>query len=106
MKIQYRENCLSPKDFIRLRIAVGRVAIPLPQAEAALRTGLFSVTAFCEGKAVGMGRLWEMEPCTGTFRTWRYFRNIRDAGSEKQPGLHLNHPWTPAGGCKAGTDRV
>ena len=56
MKIQYRENCLSPEDFIRLRIAVGRVAIPLPQAEAALRTGLFSVTAFCEGKAVGMGR--------------------------------------------------
>ena len=36
---------------------VGRVAIPLPQAEAALRTGLFRVTAFCEGKAVGMGRL-------------------------------------------------
>ena len=57
MEIQYRENCLSPQDFIRLRIAVGRVAIPLPQAEAALRTGLFSVTAFCEGKAVGMGRL-------------------------------------------------
>ena len=57
MEIQYRENCLSPQDFIRLRIAVGRVAIPLPQAEAALRTGLFRVTAFCEGKAVGMGRL-------------------------------------------------
>ena len=57
MEIQYRENCLSPEDFIRLRIAVGRVAIPLPQAEAALRTGLFRVTAFCEGKAVGMGRL-------------------------------------------------
>ena len=57
MEIQYRENCLSPQDFIRLRIAVGRVAIPLPQAEAALRTELFRVTAFCEGKAVGMGRL-------------------------------------------------
>lgn len=36
---------------------VGRVAILLPQAEAALRTGLFRVTAFCEGKAVEMGRL-------------------------------------------------
>ena len=57
MEIEYRENCLSPEDFIRLRIAVGRVATPLPQAEAALRAGLYNVTAFCEGKAVGMGRL-------------------------------------------------
>ena len=39
MDIEYRENCLSPEDFIRLRIAVGRVATPLPQAEAALREG-------------------------------------------------------------------
>lgn len=57
MEIPYRENGLSPQDFIRLRITVGRVATPLPQAEAALRTGLFRVIAFCEGKAVGMGRL-------------------------------------------------
>lgn len=57
MEIEYRENCLSPEDFIRLRIAVGRVATPLPQAEAALRAGLYNVTAFCVGKAIGMGRL-------------------------------------------------
>lgn len=57
MGIQYRENCLSSEDFIRLRIAVGRVATPPQQAEAALRAGLYNVTAFCDGKAVGMGRL-------------------------------------------------
>ena len=41
MDIEYRENCLSPEDFIRLRIAVGRVATPLPQAETALQAGLY-----------------------------------------------------------------
>lgn len=57
MDIEYRENCLSPENFIRLRIAVGRVATPLPQAETALQASLYNVTAFCEEKAVGMGRL-------------------------------------------------
>ena len=46
MDIEYRENCLSPEDFIRLRIAVGRVATPLPQAEAALRAGLYEKLGF------------------------------------------------------------
>ena len=46
MDIEYRENCLSPEDFIRLRITVGRVATPLPQAEAALRAGLYEKLGF------------------------------------------------------------
>lgn len=57
MELQYRENSLSAEDFIRLRVEVGRVCIPLPQAEAALRSGLYNVTAFYGEKAVGMGRL-------------------------------------------------
>ena len=57
MNIQYKENVLTPEDFIRLRIAVGRTATPQMQAEAALRTGLYNITAFCEGTAVAMGRL-------------------------------------------------
>ena len=57
VNIQYKENVLTPEDFIRLRIAVGRTATPPAQAEAALRTGLYDITAFCEGTAVAMGRL-------------------------------------------------
>ena len=57
MNIQYKENVLTPEDFIRLRIAVGRTATPQMQAKAALRTGLYDITAFCEGTAVAMGRL-------------------------------------------------
>ena len=57
MEIQYLENSLSPQDFIRLRIAVGRAATPPLLAEAALRTGLYHITACCDGKTVGMGRL-------------------------------------------------
>lgn len=106
MKIQYRENCLSPEDFIRLRIAVGRVAIPLPQAEAALRTGLFSVTAFCEGKAVGMGRFVGDGAMYWYIQDMAVLPEYQGRGIEKQPGLHLSHPRTPADGCKAGTDRV
>ena len=57
MNIQYKENVLTPEDFIRLRIAVGRTATPQMQAKAALRTGLYDIIAFCEGTAVAMGRL-------------------------------------------------
>ena len=52
MDIEYRENCLSPEDFIRLRIAVGRVSIPLPQAEAALRAGLYENWDLKQGRMI------------------------------------------------------
>ena len=58
-KVQYElvDNVLSAEDFIRLKVATGFIDRPLQQVERALKNGLFNVSAVCDGKVVGMGRL-------------------------------------------------
>lgn len=51
------DNVLKAEDFIRLKVATGFIERPLQQVEAALKNGLFNVSAICDGKVVGMGRL-------------------------------------------------
>lgn len=51
------DNVLKAEDFIRLKVATGFIERPLPQVEKALQNGLFNVSAICDGKVVGMGRL-------------------------------------------------
>lgn len=55
--IEIVENCLQAEDFVRLRIETGFAEIPVEQARKALKNGLVNVSAFCDGKIVGMGRL-------------------------------------------------
>ena len=58
-ELQYElvENVLRAEDFIQLKAAVGMLDRPLDQVEKALKNGLFHVSAVCNGKTVGMGRL-------------------------------------------------
>lgn len=51
------DNVLKAEDFVRLKVAAGFMQRPLQQAEKALENGLFNVSAICDGKVVGMGRL-------------------------------------------------
>ena len=48
---------MSAEDSVRLKMAAGSIERPLPQAEKALKNGLFNVSAICDGQVVGMGRL-------------------------------------------------
>lgn len=58
-EIQYElvDNVLKAEDFVRLKVATGFLDRPLHQVEAALKNGLFNVSAICDGKVVGMGRV-------------------------------------------------
>lgn len=58
-EIQYElvDNVLKAEDFVRLKVATGFLDRPLHQVEAALKNGLFDVSAVCDGKVVGMGRV-------------------------------------------------
>ena len=57
--VQYElvDNVLQAEDFVRLKVATGFIDRPLQQVEVALKNGLFNVSAICDGKVVGMGRL-------------------------------------------------
>lgn len=55
--VELVDNSLSAEDFVRLKVATGFLTRPLEQVEKALKGGLFNVSAICEGKVVGMGRL-------------------------------------------------
>ncbi|MCI9232524.1 MAG: GNAT family N-acetyltransferase [Lachnospiraceae bacterium] len=57
IRFELAENVLKAEDFIRLKVATGFLERPLPQVEKALENGLFNVSAICDGKVVGMGRL-------------------------------------------------
>ena len=57
MKYILVDNQLSPEDFIRLKVETGFWERPVEQVKVALDNGLFNVTAVCDGKVVGMGRL-------------------------------------------------
>jgi len=58
-KIQFElvDNILTAEDFVRLKVATGFMNRPLEQADKAIKNGIFNVSAVCEGKVVGMGRL-------------------------------------------------
>jgi len=56
-QIELVDNVLTAEDFIRLKVATGFMDRPLEQVQKALENGLFNVSAICEGKVVGMGRL-------------------------------------------------
>ncbi|MBD5453473.1 MAG: GNAT family N-acetyltransferase [Lachnospiraceae bacterium] len=58
-KVQYElvDNVLSAEDFIRLKVATGFIDRPVQQVGKALKNGLFNVSAVCDGKVIGMGRL-------------------------------------------------
>ena len=56
-QIEIKENILSPKDFVRLKLAAGFADVPLDQAKRALAGGLVNVSALYNGDLVGMGRL-------------------------------------------------
>ena len=51
------DNALTAEDFIRLKMATGFIDRPLQQVDRALKNGLFNVSAVCDGRVVGMGRL-------------------------------------------------
>lgn len=57
IRFELADNQLTAEDFIRLKTATGFMDRPLEQADRAIRNGLFNVTAICDGKVVGMGRL-------------------------------------------------
>ena len=57
IQFELADNVLKAEDFIRLKVATGFIERPLPQVEKALQNGLFNVSAICDGKVVGMGRL-------------------------------------------------
>ena len=51
------DNALKAEDFIQLKLATGFIERPLQQVEKALNNGLFNVSAICDGKVFGIGRL-------------------------------------------------
>ncbi|MDE6740653.1 MAG: GNAT family N-acetyltransferase [Lachnospiraceae bacterium] len=57
IQFELADNVLKAEDFIRLKVATGFIERPLQQVEMALKNGLFNVSAICDGKVVGMGRL-------------------------------------------------
>ena len=57
VQFELADNVLKSEDFIRLKVATGFIERPLQQVEMALKNGLFNVSAICDGKVVGMGRL-------------------------------------------------
>lgn len=56
-QIRLVDNILQAKDFIRLRIEVGLVEVPLDHARKALQNGIINVSAIYNGELIGMGRL-------------------------------------------------
>ena len=57
IQFELADNVLKAEDFLRLKVATGFIERPLQQVETALENGLFNVSAICDGKVVGMGRL-------------------------------------------------
>ena len=56
-QIRLVDNILQAKDFIRLRIEVGLVEVPVEHARKALQNGIINVSAIYNGELIGMGRL-------------------------------------------------
>lgn len=55
--MEYLENHLTYEDYVRLRESVGWQNWPETQVRAALAHSTHTITAICDGKAIGMGRL-------------------------------------------------
>ena len=57
MQIELVDNVLKAEDFVRLRKETGFADIPVEHTEKALANGLINVSAYYQGKLIGMGRL-------------------------------------------------
>ena len=57
MEIELVDNALKAEDFVRLRNKTGFANIPVEHAKKALANGLMNVSAYYQGKLIGMGRL-------------------------------------------------
>lgn len=57
MKYEIEENTVSADDLLSLRQSAGWRVFTRPQAQAALKSSLFTAAAVCEGRVIGMGRL-------------------------------------------------
>ena len=57
LEYHLKENELTAKDFIRLKIETGFRERPIEQVEKALENNLFDVIAVCNDEVIGMGRL-------------------------------------------------
>ena len=57
MEIELIDNVLNAEDFVRLRIETGFAEVPLEHARRALENGLINVSAYYQGKLIGLGRL-------------------------------------------------
>ncbi len=54
---EYRENCLTVREYDMLRRSVGWKPIPEEQAQRAIQGSIYTVTAVCGGQTAAMGRL-------------------------------------------------
>lgn len=55
--VTLKENALDLNTYLDLRASVGWKVLKEAQAEKALKNSLITITAYVEGKAVGMGRI-------------------------------------------------
>ena len=56
-EIKLKDNELSAKDFVRIRMLNGFAEVPEEHAAKALKNGLINVSAIYRGKLIGMGRM-------------------------------------------------
>jgi GNAT superfamily N-acetyltransferase len=57
MEYEIKENVLTAKDFIALRVSAGWGELLEQQAQDALKNSLFTISVMDQGQVIGMGRL-------------------------------------------------
>lgn len=57
MEYEIKENVLTAKDFIKLRVSAGWGELLEQQAQDALKNSLFTIAVMDQGQVIGMGRL-------------------------------------------------
>jgi GNAT superfamily N-acetyltransferase len=57
MEYEIKENLLTAKDFIKLRVSAGWGELLEQQAQDALKNSLFTIAVMDQGQVIGMGRL-------------------------------------------------
>ncbi|MBQ2744153.1 MAG: GNAT family N-acetyltransferase [Lachnospiraceae bacterium] len=55
--VKIEENCLDLDTYLKLRASVGWKVLSEEQAIRALKNSIYTVTAYIDGKVVGMGRM-------------------------------------------------
>lgn len=111
-KLQFEliDNKLKAADFIRLKVVAGFMDRPVKQVEAALKNGLLNVSAICDGKVVGMGRL------VGDGAMYWYLQDIIVLPEYQGKGIgtsivnrlieHVKHSVIPGTGIELGLSAV